>query len=143
MSKAVVSKIWLTILGWLIGALFFYPIYYMAITAFKTEKGAYSPDFFFTPTLESFGEVFSRSDYFLLHPGDSQRLSDGFLSNAEIAVDHALDVIDQNDAGGGRPDPYLHYLAVASPFGHCDRVDHHLYLNEPADRRLEVLHLFL
>src|SRR5215813_1015922 len=65
MSKAVFSKIWLTILGWLIGALFFYPIYYMAITAFKTEKGAYSPDIFFIPTLESFGEVFSRSDYFL------------------------------------------------------------------------------
>ena len=65
MSKTVWSKIGLTILGWLIGAMFFYPIFYMAITAFKTEKGAYSPDLFFIPTLESFGEVFSRSDYFL------------------------------------------------------------------------------
>jgi sorbitol/mannitol transport system permease protein len=65
MSKPVWSKIGLTILGWLIGAMFFYPIFYMAITAFKTEKGAYSPDIFFIPTLESFGEVFSRSDYFL------------------------------------------------------------------------------
>src|SRR5258708_11081665 len=45
--------------------LFFYPIFWMAITAFKTEKGAYSPDFIFAPTLDSFAEVFARSDYLL------------------------------------------------------------------------------
>jgi sorbitol/mannitol transport system permease protein len=65
MSKAAWSKIWLTILAWLVGAIFFYPIYWMIITAFKTEKGAYSPDIIFWPTLESFGDVFGRSDYFL------------------------------------------------------------------------------
>src|SRR5580700_12119138 len=65
MSKAFWSKIWLTILAWLVGAIFFYPIYWMIITAFKTEKGAYSPDIIFWPTLESFGDVFARSDYFL------------------------------------------------------------------------------
>src|ERR1700740_1646083 len=64
MNKAAWSKIWLTILGWLIGAMFFYPIFWMAITAFKTEKQALSPDLIFAPTLESFGEVFARSDYF-------------------------------------------------------------------------------
>lgn len=47
MSKAFWSKIWLTILAWLVGAIFFYPIYWMIITAFKTEKGAYSPDIHF------------------------------------------------------------------------------------------------
>jgi sorbitol/mannitol transport system permease protein len=86
---------------------------------------------------------FFRVDYPLLHSSDSQRLSDGFLSNAEIAVDDALDVIDQNDAGGGRTDPHLHYLAMVSPFGHHNRVDHHLYLDEPANRGLDVVHLFL
>jgi sorbitol/mannitol transport system permease protein len=54
MSKPAWTKIGLTILGWLVGAMFFYPIFWMAITAFKTEKGAYSPDIFFLPTLESF-----------------------------------------------------------------------------------------
>src|SRR5207237_7898024 len=31
--------------------------------AFKTEQGAYSPDLIFIPTLDSFKEVFSRSNY--------------------------------------------------------------------------------
>src|SRR5258708_2863970 len=65
MSKPAWTKIGLTILGWLVGAMFFYPIFWMAITAFKTEKGAYSRDIFFLPTLESFADVFARSDYCL------------------------------------------------------------------------------
>ena len=35
----------------------------MIITAFKTEQGAYSPDLIFLPTLESFRDVFARSNY--------------------------------------------------------------------------------
>ena len=35
----------------------------MTITAFKTERGAYSPDLIFMPTLESFRDVFARSNY--------------------------------------------------------------------------------
>jgi sorbitol/mannitol transport system permease protein len=65
MKNASLTKLVLTVLGWLIGIIFFFPIFWMAITAFKTEKGAYSPDLFFIPTLESFGEVFARSNYFL------------------------------------------------------------------------------
>ena len=65
MSKTGLNKLVITVLGWLIGAIFFFPIFWMGITAFKTEKGAYSPDLIFTPTLESFGEVFARSNYFL------------------------------------------------------------------------------
>ena len=52
------------VVGWVVAILFFFPIFWMAITAFKTEKGAYSPDLIFTPTLESFGEVLARSNYF-------------------------------------------------------------------------------
>src|SRR5215469_16368828 len=65
MSKTRLSKFIITILGWLIGIMFFFPIFWMGITAFKTEKDALLPDLIFTPTLESFGEVFGRSNYFL------------------------------------------------------------------------------
>jgi sorbitol/mannitol transport system permease protein len=65
MKNASLNKLVLTIFGWLIAVMFFFPIFWMAITAFKTEKGAYSPDLIFMPTLESFGEVFARSNYFL------------------------------------------------------------------------------
>lgn len=64
MNKAGLGKLIIGLLGWLIGIMFFFPIFWMAITAFKTEKGAYSPDLIFMPTLESFGEVFARSNYF-------------------------------------------------------------------------------
>src|SRR6516225_9191041 len=50
--------------AWLVALAIFFPIFWMAITAFKTEKGAYSPDIIFMPTLESFGDVFARSNYF-------------------------------------------------------------------------------
>jgi sorbitol/mannitol transport system permease protein len=65
MSKTRLNRLLLGILGWVIGIIFFFPIFWMGITAFKTEKGAYSPDLIFQPTLESFGEVFARSNYFL------------------------------------------------------------------------------
>jgi sorbitol/mannitol transport system permease protein len=51
------------ILGWLIAIIIFFPIFWMTITAFKTERGAYSPDIIFMPTLESFRDVFARSNY--------------------------------------------------------------------------------
>ena len=51
------------IVGWVVAIIIFFPIFWMAITAFKTEQGAYSPDLIFIPTLDSFKEVFSRSNY--------------------------------------------------------------------------------
>jgi len=51
------------ILAWVIAIIIFFPIFWMMITAFKTEQGAYSPDLFFIPTLESFQSVFARSNY--------------------------------------------------------------------------------
>src|ERR1700736_5798693 len=51
------------IIGWVVAVIMFFPIFWMAITAFKTEQGAYSPDLIFVPTLDSFKEVFSRSNY--------------------------------------------------------------------------------
>ncbi|TDN68593.1 carbohydrate ABC transporter permease [Paraburkholderia sp. BL10I2N1] len=52
------------VLAWLIALLLFFPIFWMAITAFKTEQQAYSLSLFFIPTLDSFREVFARSNYF-------------------------------------------------------------------------------
>jgi sorbitol/mannitol transport system permease protein len=51
------------IIGWMIAIIIFFPIFWMTITAFKTERGAYSPDLIFMPTLESFRDVFARSNY--------------------------------------------------------------------------------
>ena len=51
------------LLGWLVALILFFPIFWMTLTAFKSEQQAYSPSLFFLPTLGSFREVFSRSNY--------------------------------------------------------------------------------
>ncbi|MFP3603078.1 carbohydrate ABC transporter permease [Paraburkholderia sp. SIMBA_053] len=51
-------------LAWFVALLLFFPIFWMTITAFKTEQQAYSSSLFFTPTFDSFREVFARSNYF-------------------------------------------------------------------------------
>jgi len=57
-------KTWLLgLAGWLIALALFFPVFWMALTAFKTEQTAYSPDLFFVPTLSSFREVFARGNY--------------------------------------------------------------------------------
>jgi sorbitol/mannitol transport system permease protein len=50
------------VLGWACAILLFFPIFWVAVTAFKTEAQAY-PSLVFLPTLETFREVFSRSNY--------------------------------------------------------------------------------
>lgn len=52
-------------LAWIIALALFFPIFWMTITAFKTERDAYSMSLVFSPTFDSFREVFARSDYFL------------------------------------------------------------------------------
>lgn len=52
------------VIAWLVALLLFFPIFWMTITAFKTEQQAYSSSLFFIPTLDSFREVFARSNYF-------------------------------------------------------------------------------
>ena len=57
-------KTWiLSLSGWLAALILFFPVFWMALTAFKTEPQAYSPSLFFTPTLQSFHDVFGRSNY--------------------------------------------------------------------------------
>ena len=61
-----------TFFAWGITLLVVFPLIWLALTAFKTELQAISvpPQLFFTPTLESFVEVNTRSDY-LLHARNS------------------------------------------------------------------------
>jgi sorbitol/mannitol transport system permease protein len=56
-----------TVAAWAVTLLLFFPLGWLILTAFKTELQAISvpPLFFFTPTLENFAEVQSRSDYLL------------------------------------------------------------------------------
>jgi sorbitol/mannitol transport system permease protein len=61
-----------TVLAWGVTLLVAFPLIWLVLTAFKTEQQAIAipPQLFFTPTLDSFAEVNSRSDY-LLHAGNS------------------------------------------------------------------------
>ncbi len=65
MTDAEKKKLWLTLLGWTVALLVFFPIFWMALTAFKTEAVAVEtpPSLFFAPTMENFTEVFERSNY--------------------------------------------------------------------------------
>lgn len=56
------SKLLWSLLGWVVAILFFFPVLWMALEAFKTEEQAASipPTIFFVPTLEAFQEVLSR-----------------------------------------------------------------------------------
>jgi sorbitol/mannitol transport system permease protein len=59
------TKIGMTALGWVVALLVFFPILWMALTAFKSEIDAVStpPKFVFHPTLENFTAVNERADY--------------------------------------------------------------------------------
>lgn len=53
------------ILAWSVGILFFFPIFYMVLTSFKTDADAVKPEYlvFFTPTLENYLNMTENYDY--------------------------------------------------------------------------------
>jgi sorbitol/mannitol transport system permease protein len=53
------------ICAWLVALIVFFPIFWMVLTSFKTELGAFSmpPRLFFGPTLENYREIMDRTDY--------------------------------------------------------------------------------
>ncbi|MCI1014412.1 carbohydrate ABC transporter permease [Herbaspirillum frisingense] len=63
MSDQKKSPLWVAVLGWACAIVLFFPIFWVAVTAFKTEAQAYTPSLLFLPTLDTFREVFSRSNY--------------------------------------------------------------------------------
>jgi sorbitol/mannitol transport system permease protein len=64
----------LTIVIFAVAILYFFPILYMFLSAFKTEHQAVSPTLFFTPTLETFRKVVSDDNMY------------GFLKNSLFQV---------------------------------------------------------
>lgn len=65
-----------TITGWAAAFLMAFPVFWMALAAFKTEQDAAAipPKFIFSPTLENFTEMNQRVDY-LLHAWNSVAVS--------------------------------------------------------------------
>ena len=63
MEESPARRLLITVLGWTVALLLFFPILWMVLTGFKTEVAAISASPFFTPTLESYAEVLSRADY--------------------------------------------------------------------------------
>ncbi|MCG7601266.1 carbohydrate ABC transporter permease [Halomonas sp. McH1-25] len=58
-------RLWLTVLGWGVAILIFFPIFWMIVTSFKTEAEAIAdPSLIFSPTIENYVEVQLRADYF-------------------------------------------------------------------------------
>lgn len=54
-----------TLLAWIVGLLFFFPIFWLILTSFKTDADAVKPEFlfFFTPTLENYSNMTDNYDY--------------------------------------------------------------------------------
>ncbi|MCH2165591.1 MAG: carbohydrate ABC transporter permease [Marinovum sp.] len=52
-------------LAWIVGLLFFYPIFWLVLTSFKTDADAVKPEhlLFFTPTLENYLNMTENYDY--------------------------------------------------------------------------------
>jgi sorbitol/mannitol transport system permease protein len=65
MQRSRSQAVGVTILGWTVGLVLFFPIAWMVLTSFKTEVEAFAtpPSIFFTPTLENYVAVNSRIDY--------------------------------------------------------------------------------
>ena len=59
------SQISRPVLAWAIGLLFFFPIFWMVLTSFKTDADAVKPEylFFFQPTLENYVNMTSNYNY--------------------------------------------------------------------------------
>jgi sorbitol/mannitol transport system permease protein len=58
-------KLLMTVVGWLVALLIFFPIFWMVLTSFKTEVEAVRtpPSLFFEPTFENYTVVRERADY--------------------------------------------------------------------------------
>ena len=59
------SKFAMPVLAWVVALIFFFPIFYMLLTSFKTDADAVKPEFLFsfTPTLENYTNMTDNYDY--------------------------------------------------------------------------------
>jgi sorbitol/mannitol transport system permease protein len=60
-KKTSAANVWLGVVAWVVGIAFFFPVFWMVLTSFKTEADAYTttPKIIFEPTLEQYEGVFS------------------------------------------------------------------------------------
>ncbi|WP_151444886.1 carbohydrate ABC transporter permease [Halomonas lysinitropha] len=64
LASAGTKKFGITVLGWTVALLIFFPIFWMVLTGFKTEAAAIAdPSLIFSPTLESYQAVHDRTGY--------------------------------------------------------------------------------
>ena len=61
-AREVAGKAGWTVLAWIVGIIFFFPVLWMFLTSFKQESDAYttSPHFVFSPTFDQYRAVLSR-----------------------------------------------------------------------------------
>jgi len=64
-KKSKLSKILWPVLAWTVAIIFFFPIFWMVFTSFKTDADAVKPEFLFTfkPTLENYLNMTDNYDY--------------------------------------------------------------------------------
>lgn len=64
-QRSIRQTIGVTLLGWAVGLILFFPIGWMVLTSFKSEIDAFAtpPSLFFIPTLENYVAVNSRINY--------------------------------------------------------------------------------
>ena len=64
-QSSKIGNIGRPVLAWAVGLLFFFPIFWLVFTSFKTDADAVKPEFllFFTPTLENYVNMTDNYDY--------------------------------------------------------------------------------
>ncbi len=65
LTQSKFSKIFWPVLAWIVAILFFFPIFWMVFTSFKTDADAVKPEhlFMFKPTLENYLNMTENYDY--------------------------------------------------------------------------------
>ena len=63
MTESLTKRLLVTIIGWTVALLLFFPILWMVLTSFKSETDAVTARLFFAPTLAAYTEVFARANY--------------------------------------------------------------------------------
>lgn len=64
-ERSKFGKIGWPLLAWIVALIFFFPIFYLVLTSFKTDADAVKPEFLFrfTPTLENYANMTENYDY--------------------------------------------------------------------------------
>jgi sorbitol/mannitol transport system permease protein len=82
------------ILAWVLALLFFFPIFWMVLTSFKTDADAVKPEFlfFFTPTLENYFNMTENYDYwrFAVNSGITSVFATLFTLSVGVPAAYAM-----------------------------------------------------